>query len=85
VLLSESGRGYHVFIFALEARRIAEWANLSKHTCQTIGAPILDGVCELFPNERTERQEVGRAIRVPGSFNPATGNVELSWRRQFDH
>jgi hypothetical protein len=77
VLLSASGRGYHVFIFALEARPIAEWVNLLKHTCETIGAPIMDGVCELFPNERTERQEVGRAIRVPGSFNPATGNVEL--------
>jgi len=77
VLLSASGRGYHVFIFALEARPIAEWANVLKDTCETIGVPILDGVCELFPNERTERQEVGRAIRVPGSFNPATDNVEL--------
>jgi hypothetical protein len=77
VLLSASGRGYHVFIFALQARPIAEWTNLLKHTCETIGAPILAGVCELFPNERTERQEVGRAIRVPGSLNPATGNVEL--------
>jgi hypothetical protein len=77
VLLSESGRGYHVFIFSIETRPITEWAILLKHTCETIGAPILDGVCELFPNERTERQEFGRAIRVPGSFNPATGTVEL--------
>jgi hypothetical protein len=77
VLLSASGRGYHVFTFALEARPIAEWANILKHTCETIGAPILDGVCESFPNERTERQEVGRAIRIPGSFNPSTDNVEL--------
>ena len=76
-LLSASGRGYHVFIFSLEARPITEWVNLLKHTCEVIGAPILDGVCELFPNERTERQEVGRAIRVPGSFNPSTGNIEL--------
>jgi len=77
VLLSSSGRGYHVFIFALEARPITEWVNLLKHTCEVIDAPILDGVCELFPNERTERQEVGRAIRVPGSFNPSTGKMEL--------
>jgi hypothetical protein len=77
VLLSASGRGYHVFIFSLEPRPIAEWANVLKDTCEGIDAPILDGVCELFPNERAERQEVGRAIRVPGSFNPSTGNVEL--------
>ena len=77
VLLSSSGRGYHVFIFSLKARPVTEWVNVLKHTCETIGAPIGDGVCELFPNDRTEKQEVGRAIRVPGSFNPSTGNIEL--------
>ena len=84
-LLSASGRGYHVFIFSLGARPVTEWVNLLKHTCEAIGAPILDGVCELFSNERTESQEVGRAIRVPGSFNPSTGNAELIVARQFGH
>jgi hypothetical protein len=83
VLLSDSGRGYHVFIFSIEARPIAEWVDVLKHMCETIGAPILDGVCELFPNERTERQQVGRAIRVPGSFNPSTGNIELIIAQTF--
>jgi hypothetical protein len=77
LLLSASGRGYHVFIFAREPRPVAEWTNLLKDTCESVGAPIQDGVCEMFPNERTEKQEVGRAIRVPGSFNPSTGEVEL--------
>jgi hypothetical protein len=77
LLLSASGRGYHVFIFSLGARPIAEWVSVLRHTCETISVPVLDGVCELFPNERAERQEVGRAIRVPGSLNPATGSVEL--------
>jgi hypothetical protein len=30
----------------------------------------------MFPNENTANQEVGQAIRVPGSLNPATGQVE---------
>jgi TOTE conflict system, Archaeo-Eukaryotic Primase domain len=77
LLLSASGRGYHVFIFARELRPIAEWAHLLKDTCESVGAPIQDGVCEMFPNERTERQAVGRPIRVPGSFNPSTGEIEL--------
>jgi TOTE conflict system, Archaeo-Eukaryotic Primase domain len=77
LLLTASGRGYHVFIFALEARPIAEWVNVLKETCETIGIPILDGVCELFPNERTAGQQLGRAIRLPGSFNPSTEGVEL--------
>ena len=77
LLLSASGRGYHLFIFAREPRPVAEWVGLLQDTCETIGAPIQDGVCEIFPNERTEKQEVGRAIRVPGSLNPSTGKAEL--------
>src|SRR6266513_642647 len=77
LLLSASGRGYHVFIFAREPRPIAEWTHLLKDTCESVGAPIQDGICEMFPNERAEKQEVGRAIRVPGSLNPSTGEVEL--------
>ena len=70
LLLSASGRGYHLFIFAREPRPVAEWVGLLQDTCEAIGAPIQDGVCEIFPNERTEKQVVGRGIRVPGSLNP---------------
>ena len=76
LILSASGRGYHVFILAHEPRPVTEWVSVLKDTADTIGAPIQDGVCEMFPGERTANQELGRAIRVPGSFNPATGEVE---------
>jgi hypothetical protein len=77
LLLTASGRGYHVFILAPETRPLAEWTNVLKQTCETIEAPIQDGICEAFPNERTAGQQVGRAIRLPGSFNPSTEGVEL--------
>jgi len=77
LILSASGRGYHVFILANEPRPVAEWTNLLKDTCESIGTPIQDGVCEMFPNDRTANQEVGRAIRVPGSMNPSTGEIGL--------
>jgi TOTE conflict system primase-like protein len=76
LILSASGRGYHVFIIAHEPRPITEWVRMLKNTAETVGAPIQDGVCEMFPGEKTANQEVGRAIRVPGSLNPATGEVE---------
>ena len=76
LILSASGRGYHVFILAHEPRPVTEWVRVLKNTADSVGAPIQDGVCELFPSEKTAEQEVGRAIRVPGSFNPATGEVE---------
>jgi hypothetical protein len=76
LILSASGRGYHVFIIAHEPRPITEWVRMLKNTAETVGAPIEDGVCEMFPGEKTANQEVGRAIRVPGSLNPATGEVE---------
>jgi TOTE conflict system primase-like protein len=75
LILSASGRGYHVFILANEPRPVTEWTHLLKDTCESIGAPIQDGVCEMFPNDRTANQEIGRAIRVPGSLNPSTGEI----------
>lgn len=77
LILSASGRGYHVFIFAREPRPVAEWTKLLKDTADIVGAPIQDGICETFPNEKTANQEVGRPIRLPGSLNPSTGEVEL--------
>ena len=77
LLLSASGRGYHLFIFAREPRPVAEWVGLLQGTCEAIGTPIQDGVTEIFPSERTENQDVGRGIRVPGSLNPSTGKAEL--------
>jgi len=77
LILSASGRGYHVFILANEPRPVAEWTHLLKDTCESINAPIQDEVCEMFPNDRTSNQEVGRAIRLPGSRNPSTGEIGL--------
>ena len=75
-ILCDSGRGYHVFIFADEPRPVAEWIALLKDAADAIGTPIQDGVCELFPNEKIAEQEVGKPIRVPGSLNPATDEPE---------
>jgi hypothetical protein len=76
LILSASGRGYHVFILAEEPRPVTEWVKVLKDAADNVGAPIQDGVCEMFPNERTAEQDVGRAIRVPGSLNPSTNEVE---------
>jgi len=76
LLLTDSGRGYHVFIFAGQPRSITEWITLLKETVATVSTPIQDGVCEIFPGENSYGQEVGRGIRVPGSINPATGEAE---------
>jgi len=76
LILCDSGRGYHVFIFAHELRPLTEWVALLQDVVVKVGAPIQDGVCEMFPNERTAEQEIGRPIRVPGSMNPSTGESE---------
>jgi hypothetical protein len=73
LILSASGRGYHVFVFAREPRPVHEWTELLKDTV----ALLPDGQCEMFPADGTERQKVGKAIRMPGTYNPATDSVEL--------
>jgi hypothetical protein len=77
LILSASGRGYHVFILSHEPRPVEEWFTVLKDAADTVDAPLEAGSCELFPNEKTATQEVGPAIRLPGSLNPSTGEVEL--------
>src|SRR5262249_51181820 len=54
--LSASGRGYHVFIIANDPRPVREWTKLLKDPAETADAPIEDGVCEMFPENKAERQ-----------------------------
>jgi hypothetical protein len=77
LVLCASGNGYHLFIFTRELYPISEWIVLLKQVCQWIGAPIADGICETFPNERAESQRVGKGIRAPGTLNPKTGTASL--------
>jgi hypothetical protein len=77
LILSASGRGYHVFIFANEPRPVAEWTRMLKDVADTIPLEIADGQCELFPSEDAAKHKVGKAIRMPGTYNPNTDSVEL--------
>lgn len=77
LVLCASGNGYHLFIFTRELYQVSEWIVLLKQVCEWIGAPIADGICETFPNERAESQRVGKGIRAPGTLNPKTGTVSL--------
>lgn len=77
LVLCASGNGYHLFIFTRELYAIGEWIVLLRQVCNWLGAPISDGICEIFPNERAESQRCGRGIRAPGTLNPKTGTVSL--------
>ena len=77
LILSASGRGYHVFVFAREPRPVGEWTRLLNVVAGEVHAPIKDGQCELFPADGTETHRVGKAIRMPGTYNPTTDDVEL--------
>jgi hypothetical protein len=77
LILCASGNGYHLFTYARELCPVGEWIVLLKQVCEQIGAPIKDGTCEIFPNERAESQPTGKAIRAPGTWNPKTGECSL--------
>jgi hypothetical protein len=77
LILSASGNGYHLHIYTREFFPIRQWILLLKQTCDWIQAPIVDGACEIFPNERAESQPCGKAIRAPGTWNPKTGKPSL--------
>ena len=66
--------GFHLFVFSCDfhLREIGR-AYLSKWRLE-IGAPIEDGVCEIFPNES---RGLPKPLRAPGTWNPKTGDCGL--------
>lgn len=84
VILSASGRGYHVFILANEPRPVAEWTSVLKDVAASLQLEVKDGQCELFPGENTLKNPVGKAIRVPGTYNPTTDSVEMIMADSID-
>lgn len=66
--------GFHLFLFSCELRPCEDWTRLLKQVCAQIGAPIEDGICEIFPNEF---RGIGKALRAPGTWNPKTGDCGL--------
>ena len=77
LILCASGNGYHLFIYTRALHPVSRWIVLLKQVCGWIGAPIADGICEIFPNERAESQRCGKGIRAPGTLNPKTGKPSL--------
>jgi hypothetical protein len=77
LILCASGNGYHLFIYSREFYPVAQWIVLLKQVCEWIGAPIADGTCEIFPNERAESQRIGKGIRAPGTWNPKNNCFSL--------
>ena len=73
LILSASGRGYHVFMLANEPRPVAEWNRVLTNTVSLLP----EGQCELFPADGTEKHPVGKAIRMSGTYNPSSDSVEL--------
>src|SRR5262249_1376667 len=43
--------GFHLFVFSRNFYPCEDWTRLFKQVAAQIGAPIQDGVCEIFPNE----------------------------------
>ena len=77
LILCTSGNGFHLFIITRELQPLSAWIVLLKQVCDLIGAPIANGACEIFPNERAESQPVGKAIRAPGTWNPKSNTFSL--------
>ena len=66
--------GFHLFVFSCDFHPREDWTRLFKQVAAQIGAPIEDGVCEIFPNES---RGLPKPLRAPGSWNPKTGDCGL--------
>jgi hypothetical protein len=80
IILESSGAGWHVWAISQDFHPVGWWIKLLKAVTHAIGAPIRDGVCEIFPPDTLpENSEFGCAMRAPGSWNPGTETLNLIW------
>ena len=64
--------GFHLFVFSREFYPCEDWTRLFKQVAAQIGAPIQDGVCEIFPNETRGLCQAAESTRKSGTRRPAT-------------
>ena len=56
---------------------IDHWTRLLKQVASSIGAEIIAGTCEIFPQETRQPGALPYGIRAPGTWNPKTDEVGL--------
>lgn len=79
ILESTGSGGWHVWLIAQYFHPVDKWVKLLKATASRIGAPVVPGVCEIFPPDSVP-SDFGLGVRVPGSWNPRTDIVgEIFW------
>jgi hypothetical protein len=66
--------GFHLFVFSRNPYACEDWTRMFKQVGAQIGAPIQDGLFEIFPNES---RGLCKPLRAPGTWNPKTGDCGL--------
>jgi hypothetical protein len=80
IVLETSGTGgWHVWAISKDFHPIQEWVRLLKDVAATIGAPVVSGVCEIYPPD-SEPSRFGKGMRAPGCWNPGSDtHSEIVW------
>ena len=77
VLATSGSAGWHLFVFPEVFQPIDHWTRLLKQVASCIGAEIMAGICEIFPQETRQTGALPYGIRAPGTWNPKTDEVGL--------
>jgi hypothetical protein len=85
-LLEESGSGgFHLWCITTGFRPVVWWHGNLLAIAQHIGAPLVDGVCELRPLKAdATRGSEAYGLRAPGAWNPGTERHGLIVRHEID-
>lgn len=76
IILGTSGDsgGWHLFLFSRDFYSTADWTRLLREVADKIGAPIRQGILDIFPDET---RGIGKGIRAPGTWNPKSDSFDL--------
>jgi hypothetical protein len=74
LILEQSGQGYHLWLISRQFQKVKWWIRKLKTIAREIEAPIMSGICEIFPSDQ-RLNKCGNGLRAPGSWNPKTGRL----------
>ena len=77
VLATSGSAGWHLFVFSAFFHPIDHWTRLLRQVASCIGAKIIAGICEIFPQETRQTGALPYGIRAPGTWNPKTDEIGL--------
>ncbi len=81
VLGTSGSDGWHLFVFTADYHPVSKWSLLLRNVAAVVGAPVQQGLLEIFPDDKASRNEVLEVAKLqyanasPAPTTPLDGHL----------